>query len=63
MHLYFWILVIDIDSILSKVENSLPGQSSMVAENLQRMEKLDEASKPMFETTLKNAAATAIAGE
>ncbi|KAG2336897.1 cytochrome P450 [Suillus weaverae] len=37
-------------------------QSSMVAENLQRMETLDEASKPMFETALKKAATTAIVG-
>ncbi|KAG0697623.1 cytochrome P450 [Suillus ampliporus] len=40
-------------------ENFL-GQLSMVAENLQRMEKQDEASKPMFETALKKAATTAI---
>ncbi|KAG1733011.1 cytochrome P450 [Suillus paluster] len=42
-------------------ENFL-GQLSMVAENLQRMEKQDEASKPMFETALKKAATTAILG-
>jgi len=53
---------INIDSILSKVDNSPLDQSSMVAENLQRMEKQDDASKPMFETALKNAAATAIVG-
>ncbi|KAG2125820.1 cytochrome P450 [Suillus clintonianus] len=35
-------------------------QFSMVAENLQRMEKKDEASKPTFETALKKAATTAI---
>ncbi|KAG0697624.1 cytochrome P450 [Suillus ampliporus] len=42
-------------------ENFL-GQLSMVAENLQRMETQDEASKPMFETALKRAATTAIVG-
>ncbi|KAG1733021.1 cytochrome P450 [Suillus paluster] len=41
-------------------DSSLLGQSSMVAENLQRMETQDEASKPMFETALKKAATTAI---
>ncbi|KAG1737190.1 cytochrome P450 [Suillus lakei] len=35
---------------------------SMVAENLRRMEKQDEASKPMFETVLKKAATTAMIG-
>ncbi|KAG2126531.1 cytochrome P450 [Suillus clintonianus] len=44
------------------VANSFLGQSSMVAENLQRMEKQDEASKPMFETALKQAAAAAVLG-
>ncbi|OJA20255.1 hypothetical protein AZE42_04312 [Rhizopogon vesiculosus] len=39
------------------------GRSSMVAENLQRMEKEDGALKPMFETALKRAATTAFAGE
>ncbi|KAG1829826.1 cytochrome P450 [Suillus variegatus] len=34
----------------------------MVADNLQRMEKQDEASKPMFEVTLKRAAAAAVFG-
>jgi cytochrome P450 len=34
----------------------------MVAENLRRMEKQDEASKPMFETTLKKTATTAMIG-
>jgi cytochrome P450 len=38
------------------------GQVSMISENLQRMEKLDQASHPIFETALKNAAATAIVG-
>ncbi|KAG0693089.1 cytochrome P450 [Suillus ampliporus] len=42
-------------------ENFL-GQLSMVAENLQRMEKQDGASRPMFETALKKAATTAIIG-
>jgi hypothetical protein len=35
----------------------------MVAENLQRMEKQDEAFRPTFETALKNSAATAIVGQ
>ncbi|KAG1855551.1 cytochrome P450 [Suillus subluteus] len=43
-------------------ENSFLGQFSMVAENLQRMEKQDEASKPIFEVALKRAAAAAILG-
>jgi hypothetical protein len=34
----------------------------MVAENLRRMEKQEEASKPMFETTLKKTAITAMIG-
>ncbi|KAG0704307.1 cytochrome P450 [Suillus ampliporus] len=42
--------------------NSSLGQLSMVAENLERMERQDEASKPMFETALKKAGATAIIG-
>lgn len=41
-------------------DDLLRGQSSMVAENLRRLEKQDEASKPMFETALKRAGATAI---
>ncbi|KAG1733009.1 cytochrome P450 [Suillus paluster] len=43
-------------------QNSSLDQFSMVAENLQRMEKQDDASKPMFETALKKAATTAIIG-
>ncbi|KAG1837787.1 cytochrome P450 [Suillus subalutaceus] len=39
-------------------ENLSLGQVSMVSDNLQRMEKLDEASKPIFKTALKKAAAT-----
>ncbi|KAG0693088.1 cytochrome P450 [Suillus ampliporus] len=42
-------------------ENFL-GQLSMVAEHLQRMEKQDHASKPMFENALKKAATSAIVG-
>ncbi|KAG1849812.1 cytochrome P450 [Suillus tomentosus] len=34
----------------------------MVAENLQRMEKQDEASKPMFEVALKRAPVAAVFG-
>ena len=61
----FWLsrLVIEIDSMIAKANNSLEGETSMVAENLQRMEKQDNASKLMFETALKQAATTAIAGE
>ncbi|KAG2336907.1 cytochrome P450 [Suillus weaverae] len=43
-------------------DSSSLGQLSMVAENLRRMEKQDEASKPMFEATLKKAATTAMIG-
>ncbi|OJA12804.1 hypothetical protein AZE42_05836 [Rhizopogon vesiculosus] len=39
------------------------GQSSMVAENLKRIEKQDEVSKPMLETALKSAATTAMIGK
>jgi len=35
----------------------------MVAENLQRIEKQDEASKLTLEATLKNTAAAAIVGK
>ncbi|OAX38075.1 cytochrome P450 [Rhizopogon vinicolor AM-OR11-026] len=44
------------------VDNFIESRSSMVAENLRRMEKEDEAFKPMFETALKRAATTAFAG-
>ncbi|KAG1855552.1 cytochrome P450 [Suillus subluteus] len=43
-------------------ENSFIGQSSMVAENLQRMEKQDEASKSMFEVALKRAVVAGVMG-
>ncbi|KAG1822453.1 cytochrome P450 [Suillus subaureus] len=43
-------------------ENSFLGQFSMVAENLQRMEKQDEASKPTFEVALKRAAVAGVMG-
>ncbi|KAG1751948.1 cytochrome P450 [Suillus occidentalis] len=43
-------------------ENLSPGLVSMVSDNLQRMEKPDQASNPIFETALKDAAATAIMG-
>ncbi|KAG1855560.1 cytochrome P450 [Suillus subluteus] len=39
-------------------ENLSFSHVSMVSDNLQRMEKLDQASKPIFETALKKAAAT-----
>ncbi|KAG2368707.1 cytochrome P450 [Suillus spraguei] len=42
--------------------NSFISQSSMVAENLQRMEKQDEASKPLFEIALKKAVVAAVMG-
>ncbi|KAG1839787.1 cytochrome P450 [Suillus subluteus] len=41
-------------------DSSFIAQSSMVAENLRRMETQEEASKPAFENALKNAATTAI---
>lgn len=44
------------------VENLSLGQASMVLDNLQRMEKLDQASRPIFKDALKKAAATAIVG-
>ncbi|KAG2140242.1 cytochrome P450 [Suillus bovinus] len=43
-------------------ENSALGQFSMVAENLQRMDKQDQTSRPLFEGALKKAATTAIIG-
>jgi cytochrome P450 len=42
------------------MDNSFVAQSSMVAENLQRMEKQEEAYQPAFENALKKAAFTAI---
>ncbi|KAG1897431.1 cytochrome P450 [Suillus fuscotomentosus] len=42
------------------VENSVLGRVSMVAENLQRIEKQDQSSQPLFESALKKAATTAI---
>ncbi|KAG2057780.1 cytochrome P450 [Suillus hirtellus] len=41
-------------------DSSLLAQSSMVAENLRRMETEEEASKPAFENALKKAATSAI---
>ncbi|KAG2368699.1 cytochrome P450 [Suillus spraguei] len=49
-------------TISLKTDGLSLGQSSMVAENLQRMEKQDDASKQMLETTLKKTATTAMAG-
>ncbi|KAG0698690.1 cytochrome P450 [Suillus ampliporus] len=43
-------------------ENTFLGQCSMVAGNLQRMEKQDEALKPMFEIAVKRAATSALLG-
>ncbi|KAG2127540.1 uncharacterized protein EDB93DRAFT_1109273 [Suillus bovinus] len=43
-------------------ENLALGQFSMVEENLQRMDKQDQTSKPLFEAALKIAATTAIIG-
>lgn len=44
----------------AKAGDSFLGQSSMVTENLQRMERQDEASKPMFEIALKRAVAAGV---
>jgi hypothetical protein len=38
-------------------------QTSMVAENLRRMEMQEEEAKPAFENALKKAATTAIVGK
>ncbi|KAG1837795.1 cytochrome P450 [Suillus subalutaceus] len=43
-------------------ENLSLGHVSMVSDNLQRMEKLDQASKPIFETALKKATVSTIMG-
>jgi len=43
-------------------DNPLLCQTSMVSENLRRMEKQDKAFKPTFETALKNSAATTVVG-
>lgn len=43
-------------------ENLSLGRVSMVSDNLRRMEKPDQASNAIFETALKDAAATAIMG-
>jgi len=59
---FLFVLAIDVDSMLLKVDLFM-GQSSMVAENLKRIEKQDEVSKPMLETALKSAATTAITGK
>ncbi|KAG2069064.1 cytochrome P450 [Suillus decipiens] len=50
------------DFMRTKADGSSLGQSSMVAENLQRMEKHEEASRQMFETALKRTATTAMLG-
>lgn len=59
----FFSLVVRPNLMPAKVDNSLLDTSSMVAENLQRVEKQDKAFKSMFETALKNTAATAVGGE
>lgn len=41
---------------------SFLGQSSMVADGLQKLEMQNEASKPMFEIALKNAVVAAVMG-
>ncbi|KAG1855052.1 cytochrome P450 [Suillus tomentosus] len=43
-------------------KDSALDQFSMVAENLQRMEKQDQTSRPLFESALKKAATSAIVG-
>jgi hypothetical protein len=59
----FSVFAMNIHPMLSKADNPLLCQTSMVSENLRRMEKQDEAFKLTFETALKNSAATAIVGE
>jgi len=60
---FIFLLVPNIDSTLAKDDSSFVAQSSMVAENLRRMERQDDASKPAFESALRKAAATAIIGK
>jgi hypothetical protein len=61
---FSFILYIDVfDFISLKTDNAFLGQPSMVAENLQRIDKQDESLRPMLRTALKNTAATAIAGK
>ena len=52
-----------VDSKLAKADNTCLDRSSMVTENLRRLEKQDEESKPVFETALMKAASTTLAGE
>lgn len=63
----WWVLVLvlvqDVDSTLAKADSSPFAQSSMVAENLRRMEMQEETYKPAFENALKKAATTAIVGK
>jgi hypothetical protein len=54
--------VLEVDHVLAQAENLSLGLVSMVSDNLQRMEKPDQISNPIFETALKDAAATAIIG-
>jgi len=53
----------NIHYMLSKANNPLLCNPSMVSDNLRRMEYQDEAFKVVFETALKNSATTAILGE
>lgn len=46
----------------SQQHTSFLGQSSMVADGLQKLEMQNEASKPMFEIALKNAVVAAVMG-
>lgn len=55
-------LTLTFDSTLAKADGSV-SQSSMVAENLRRMEMQEEEAKPAFENALKKAATTAIVGK
>ncbi|KAG1761039.1 hypothetical protein EDD22DRAFT_954368 [Suillus occidentalis] len=54
--------VLEVDRMLDQAENLSLGLVSMVSDNLQRMEKPDQISNPIFEAALKDAAATAIIG-
>jgi hypothetical protein len=61
-HIFKSSSILDVDRVLAQAENLSLGLVSMVSDNLQRMEKSDQVSNPIFETALKNAAATAIIG-
>jgi hypothetical protein len=60
---FIFVLVGDIDSTLAKADSSFIAQSSMVAENLRRMEMKEEALKSESKTALRKAAVTAVGGK